>query len=140
MTILTTPTKAQSNLFEFVFGALVYVVVLGFFEEYTSILSTWSYSVTFMTGFVLQVLTMLTFGLKKKVVSFFKDRPGRKYVLMMGFFLWLILFVSKFVFLFVIESIFGQRVELSGFVGLLLIMVVMAGVKTLMERLYMRLG
>ena len=110
----------QALFQEMVLGVLLYTVVLGFFEEYTTILNTWSYSITFMAAIVLQILTYLTFLLKKRVVKDFKGKEGKKYMAAMVLGVWLILFLSKFVFLAVLDVIFGEAVEISGFVGLIL--------------------
>ena len=60
----TDPTESpKQQLFrEMVLGTLVYAVVLGFFEDYTDILNTWSYSTTFFVAIVMQILTISLFG------------------------------------------------------------------------------
>lgn len=59
------------------FGTLIYAAVLGFFEDYTNIIATWSYSVTFMVAVVMQLLTMATFALKKRVAQYFRGKQGK---------------------------------------------------------------
>lgn len=130
----------QKMFQEMVLGILVYAVVLGFFEDYTDILSTWSYSITFLTAVVMQVLTYITFQLKDVVVNRFKGREGKKYLAAMIFGVWLIMFFSKFVFLAVINFIFGEAVTLSGFVGLVLIIATMTVIKKLIDQIYLNLG
>ena len=130
----------QALFQEMVLGVLLYTVVLGFFEEYTSILNTWSYSITFMAAIVLQILTYLTFLLKKRVVKHFKGKEGKKYMAAMVLGVWLILFLSKFVFLAVLDVIFGEAVEISGFVGLILIIATMTIATKLIEMIYLKLA
>lgn len=96
-------------------GVLLYSVVLGFFNDYTDILRTTSYSTTFAVAIVLQLLTYATFAVKDLV----KNRVNNRAALVFG--VWLVLFLSKFVFLAVIDFIFGKEVEISGFIGLMLI-------------------
>ena len=114
-------------------GILVYAAVLGFFNDYTDILDTKSYSTTFLVAIVLQVLTYLTLLVKKRVASSFKHKPGagNKAGLVLG--VWLVLFLSKFVFLAAIDAIFGSSVEISGFVGLMAIIVTMTLAKELID-------
>jgi hypothetical protein len=119
--INTVESRKQQLFREMVLGTLVYAVVLGFFEDHTDILSTWSYTTTFFVAIVMQILTYMTFWLKSLVVKYFKGKEGRKYKAALVFGVWLILFLSKFVFLAVINYIFGSAVEISGFVGLMLI-------------------
>jgi hypothetical protein len=123
-----------------VLGTLLYAVVLGFFNDYTSYLYTASFSITFLAAFVMQVLTFLTFALKDRVVRWFKGRDGRfsKIGLVLG--VWLIMFLSKFVFLEVIDFIFGYTVDISGFVGLVLIVVCLTIAQQLIEYIDGRLA
>lgn len=130
----------QALFQEMVLGVLVYTVVLGFFEQYTTILNTWSYFITFMAAIVLQILTYLTFQLKKRVVKHFEGKEGKKYVAAMVFGVWLILFLSKFVFLLVLDVIFGDKVVISGFVGLILIIATMTIATKLIEMFYRKLA
>ena len=100
-----------------VVGILLYSVVLGFFNDYTDILQTRSYSVTFSVAVVMQLLTYLTFVLKDYVVRWFRRRGGPQHKVGIVFSVWLIMFLSKFVFLGVISVIFRDAVHISGFVG-----------------------
>jgi len=136
------PDKNTSQFLfrDMIFGTLVYSVVLGFFNDYTTILQTKSYSIIFAVAIVMQVLTYLTLRLKDKVIAHFKQKthPVSKYAMMLS--VWLILFFSKFVFLEVIDFIFGDTVEISGFIGLLAIILVMTIAKQLIDYIYSRLA
>ncbi len=125
---------------ETVLGILIYAVILGFFEDYTNILNTWSYSTTFFVAVVLQFLTDITFRLKSLVVCHFKGRQGKKYTAALVVGVWGILFVSKFVFLAVIDFIFGSEVEISGFVGIAIIVITMTVTKKLIDLVYVKLA
>jgi hypothetical protein len=93
-----------------------------------------------MVAVVMQVLTYLTFWLKNKVVNWHKNKKNEGRVAVMIFVVWLIMFVSKFVFLAVIDIIFGNKVEVSGFVGLVLVIITMTLVKKGIDMVYVRLG
>ncbi len=133
-------TYKQQLFSDMVLGVLVYAVVLGFFEEYTNILSTWSYSITFFAAIVMQILTYATFWLKDVIVKHFKNKEGSKYKILLVFCVWLVMFFSKFVFLFSLENIFGEAVQISGFVGLVLIIITMTVIKKLIDLGYNKLG
>jgi len=141
---MQTTNPAQSSkqqlFYDMVLGTLVYAVVLGFFEDYTDILNTWSYSTTFFVAIVMQILTYLTFWLKSLVVKYFKGKEGSMYKAALVFGVWLILFLSKFVFLAVIDFIFGSAVEISGFVGLMIIIITMTVAKQLIDVAYAKLA
>lgn len=125
---------------EIVFGTLVYSVVLGFFNDYTDMLSTKSYSATFLVAIVLQLLTVATLKLKQKAAAPFKQKQGKQYKALTVFVVWLILFFSKFVFLAVIDVLFGQAVEISGFVSLLVIIITMTICKQLIDYIFNKLA
>jgi hypothetical protein len=139
---MTTPTRsARQALFrDIVFGVLLYSVVLGFFNDYTDMLSTTSYSTTFLVAIVLQLLTLGTLWLKSWVMAWFRQRKGTKYPPGLIFSVWLIMFLSKFVFLGVIDAIFGSAVEVSGFVSIMVVIAVMMIAQQVIERFYDRLA
>jgi hypothetical protein len=137
----TDKRSARQQIFrEMVLGTLVYSVVLGFFNDYTNILHTRSYSVTFAVALVMQVLTYLTFGLESRVADWFKTKAFRHNKAVLYLSVWLILFLSKFVFLEVIDFVFGNSVEISGFIGILLIVLAMTVTKELIDYIYDRLA
>lgn len=136
----TNVTQKQKIFYDMVLGTLVYAVVLGFFEDYTMILNTWSYSTTFFVAVVMQILTYITFWLKSLVVKKFKGREGKKYLAGLIFGVWGIMFFSKFVFLAVIDIIFGPSVEISGFIGLLIVIITMTIIKKMIDMFYSKLA
>jgi hypothetical protein len=136
----SNPNPKQNLFQEMTLGILIYAVVLGFFEDYTNIISTWSYSVTFFVAIVMQILTYITFWLKSKIVNRFKGKEGKKYLAVIIFAVWMVMFFSKFVFLFVIDFIFRDSVKLSGFLGLIIIIVTMTIVKKLIDVVYIKLS
>ena len=123
-----------------VVGILLYSVVLGFFNDYTNILHTGTYSVTFVLAIVMQILTYLTFMAKDRVIDWFNSREKHKNRIWLIFSVWLVIFLSKFVFLWVIEFIFRSTVEISGFFGLLIIVVILTIAQKILEMIYNKLG
>ncbi len=121
----------QKMFREMLLGTLLYSVVLGFFNDYTDILHTGTYSTTFAVAIVLQALTYLTFGLKSQIVAWFRKKEGSKAGMI--FSVWLVMFLSKFVFLEVINIVFRGQVEISGFIGLLVIVASLTIAQKLIE-------
>ncbi len=116
-------------------GTLLYSVVLGFFNDYTHILHTTSYSTAFSLAIVMQLLTMATFWLKDVAVGRLKFNKA-----LMAFGVWFIMFSSKFVFLGVIAAIFKDDVQLSGFIGLMAIIIVLTITQKVIELIEKRLA
>ena len=133
--------NTKQELFKNMFvGILLYTVVLGFFYDYTDIVHTGTYSVTFMVAVVMQILTYLTFTLKDRVINWFKAKGESYNKLALALSIWAIMFFSKFVFLGAISVIFKDEVEISGFIGLLLIIACMTIAQKLVEIVYEKLG
>lgn len=121
-------------------GTLLYSVVLGFFNDYTDVLHTSSYSVTFALAFVMQILTALTFAAKDAVKRRFHGRPGKRATVALVVGVWLVLFLSKFVFLYVVELVFRAQVQIDGFFGIFLLVAVLTVLQRLAELVDRRLG
>ena len=135
-----TFSKKQTVFREMVLGTLIYAVVLGFFNDYTSILNTKSYSTTFLVAVVMQILTYSTLFLKKGVTDKFRNKSGKWNKIALVISVWLVLFLSKFVFLAAIDFIFGSYVEISGFVGLIAIILTMTVAKELIDYIFGKLA
>jgi hypothetical protein len=121
-------------------GTLIYAVVLGFFNDYTSIVQANSFSTIFFASVVLQILTYYTFALKKLLLARLKDREGAWYTLLRFFCLWLIMFLSKFVFVWVIDLIFGDAINIYGFFGILAVVASATVIAKLADYIFARLG
>ncbi len=133
--------KSKQKIYrEIILGILLYSVVLGFFNDYTNILHTGTYSVTFAVAIVMEMLTYLTFLLKDLIVDRFKDKEGKIYRYAMFFSVWLVLFLSKFVFLEVIAIVFRSEVKIKGFVGLLIIVICLTAAEKIVNLIDKRLG
>lgn len=121
-------------------GTLIYAVVLGFFNDYTSIVEARSFSTIFLASVVLQILTSLAFLLKGKIIKWLQNRPRAIYRVLMFFCVWLVMFVSKFVFVWVIDQIFGDNMNINGFFGILLIVVTVTLIHKLANKIFILLG
>lgn len=133
-------TQKQQLFTEILAGALIYSVVLGFFNDYTDILYTSSYSVTFMAAILMQSLVYPTFKLKGVIARWFKQKSGRHNKVAMVFSVWAVMFFSKFVFLGALNFAFGESIEISGFIGLVAIIVSATILTKLSVLAYKRLG
>lgn len=116
-------TQKQVVFRDMILGILAYAVVLGFFVDYTDIVQTTSYSTTFAVAVVMQVLTYVTLILKDKILAVIKNKYRIMHKGILAFVIWFIVFVSKFIYLAVIDVLFGESVEISGFVGLMAVII-----------------
>lgn len=125
---------------EIFIGTLLYVVVLGFFNDYTSVVFAKSISTIFFASLVLEVLTYLAFKLKSQIISWLKDRDGRAYQILMFFSVWLIMFLSKFVFIWTLDRLFGDYISVEGFFGILLVVLCVTVTHKLAYKIFDMLG
>lgn len=133
--------NSKQILFKELFvGTLIYAVVLGFFNDYTSIVDARSFSTIFYAAFVLEVLTYLAFLLKGSIISWLKDRSGLAYKFLMFFCVWLVMFLSKFVFISTVDMIFGSNINIYGFFGILYIVISVTLSHKLADKVFLSLG
>ena len=102
-------------------GTLIYSVVLAFFNDYSDVVYAKSFSTIFLAAMILELLTYLAFEIKGVIVRRLKNREGTSYRFLMLFCIWLLMFSSKFVFIWVIDFIFGTSITINGFFGILLL-------------------
>lgn len=133
--------NSRQLFFEEMFvGTLIYAVALGFFNDYTHIVEADSFSTIFLASFVLQVLTYYTFALKRSVISLIKDRSGALFGFLRFFSVWLIMFLSKFVFVWVVDLIFGDTINIYGFFGILAVVATVTIATKLKDLIFVKIG
>lgn len=133
--------NSRQLLFKEIFvGTLIYAVVLGLFNDYTSIVYARSFSTIFYASIVLEILTYLAFMLKGKIVAWLIHKEGLIYRILMFFFVWLVMFLSKFVFIWVIDMIFGNNININGFFGILAIALTVTIIHKLADKIFISFG
>lgn len=125
---------------EFFVGTLIYAVTLGFFNDYTSVVYARSFSWVFYASLVLQLLTMLAFWLKNQIIRWLRGRKGAAYTFLMFFCAWLVMFVSKFVFVWGIDLIFSDNIDINGFFGILAVVACVTIVHKFADWAFVKLG
>ncbi len=140
--------KAKNNAFtssqllfqEIFIGTLIYVAVLGLINDYTSIVYAKSFSTIFFASIVLEILTYLAFKLKGQIIAWLKGRQGAVYRILMLFCVWLVMFLSKFVFIWVLDLMFGSYINIHGFFGILAIVLCVTIIHKLAYYIFKKLG
>jgi hypothetical protein len=140
MTQLQHFSNRQVLFKELFVGALIYAVVLGFLDDYTGIVKAKSFSTIFFSATVLQVLTIGAFILKKRFVAYFKAHKGSWAKVGMIFSVWLVMFLSKFVFIGALDLVFGSYISINGFFGILLVVVLVTVIHKLADYIFNKLA
>lgn len=141
MAIKNNTFNSKQLVFQEIFiGTLIYAVVLGFFNDYTSIVEAKSFSTIFFASVVLECLTFLAIKLKGVIVSLLKGRKEVFYRVLMVISVWLIMFLSKFVFIWALDAVFGSYISINGFFGILAVVVCVTVIHKLAYRAFSILG
>lgn len=125
---------------ELFIGSLIYAAVLGLFNDYTPVVDAKSFSTIILASIVLEALTYLAFLLKKKIIAWLKNRQGAIYRILMFFCVWLIMFLSKFVFIWTLDLLFGNYINIQGFFGILYVVLGVTMIHKLAYYVFRNLG
>ncbi len=133
--------SGRQLLFQELFiGTLIYAVVIGFLNDYTTIVSAKSFSTIFFASVVLELLTALAFALKKRIIAWLSDRDGALYLALKLFCVWLVMFLSKFIFIWALDVIFEGYIAIHGFFGILLVVLSVTVIHRLAYMVFSKLG
>ncbi len=118
---------------------LLYIVILNLFAEYSDAFYFETFTVTILTAIVLKAFLILIMSLEHRVTSYYKKKEGKIYKYLNIISAFLILFLSKFVILEAIDIIFRHRVDIYGFIPLVVLIITMIAARKLMEFVYKNL-
>jgi hypothetical protein len=136
----TSFTKGQLAFQELFIGTFIYAAVLGFFNDYTNIVTAKSFSTIFYSAIILELLTYLAFQLKSQLIGWLQDKEGAIYRVLMFFSVWLVMFLSKFVFIWVLDVVFGDYISIHGFFGILFVVLCVTIIHKFAFYIFIKLG
>jgi hypothetical protein len=120
-----TITRGQLVYVGWTMTLLAYITVLNLWVEFNPSVVIDSFVISIATAVVLLALLVLILGLEHRVKHWFSLREGSVYRVLGTFSTLLILFLSKFVILEVVDIIFGEHVELGHFVDVLILVLLL---------------
>ena len=127
--------KSLMVFFSWTKDILIYVIVLNFFVEYNPLMIIDSFTLSIFTAILLKILLDLILKLEHKVVDVFKANKVLRI-----FFVWLILFGSKFLILEFVNFVFGEHVTLGKFWDVFLLALTLLLVRQAVQWIYQSLG
>ena len=131
-----TVTPAQERFMSWASDVLVYTVVLNFFVEYADAIVIDSFTISLLTAIVMKVLLDLLTMAEHRVSHFFA-----RFNKLLGYAsMWVVLFLSKFIILEVIDVIFGDHVELGKFLDVVALVLSLMIVRAVVAKAYESLG
>jgi len=128
-------TRGQMIFFSWTKDVLIYVVVLNLFVEYSPQVIIDSFPLSIFTAILLKVLLEIIMTLEHKVADVFKANKVLRI-----FFVWLILFSSKFLILEFVNIVFGEHVALGKFWDVFLLAFTLLLVRKIIQWIYQGLG
>ena len=142
---MNTPEPTRLNRKQIIFkdlarGTLLWACVLRFFNDYSDIVYARSFSYLFLAATVLAILVILTLTAKKRALSSFNKQNTLLDNVPAILGTWLILFLSKFVFIGVIDILFAGTVTIYGFFNIAIVVLIATVVQRLAEYVFIQLG
>lgn len=138
------PSDRQRTFARYFVGALIDLVVLGLFNEYSDKVHVYDFTTLLLASIVLQFLLKWTIIAEHHVLSYFAGKTGFAWKSLKIFVAWLILFGSKFVILEALALAFGDLVQFHGLfhgiVWLIIVVVVMLVAEEIVVRFYRKLA
>ena len=119
---------------------MIYTVVLNLFVEYAEAIRIDSFTISILTAILLKTMLMIVGRFEHRVQHYFERKEGTLFRILGYVVIFLILFLSKFLILEVVNLVFGDRVELGHFVQLVVLIVTMIVARQIAEWIYRRLG
>ena len=135
-----TITKQQDIFISWSKDILIYILVLNLFVEYNSKIVIDSFTISIFTAIVLKILLDIILKFEHVVGDFYKARPGKISNFLRIISTWVILFLSKFLILEVIDLIFGEHVELGKFLDVIVLVISLMVAREVFQRIYLALG
>jgi hypothetical protein len=132
------PSNKQRLFIRYFTAILVDLVVLNLFVEYSGYVFIDSFTISLLAAVLLQVLLKLTIALEHRVAAYFNAKKGGFARFMRFFTAWLILFGSKFVILEALAITFGDKVQFTGPINGLVILIAVIIVMLVVEELIVR--
>jgi hypothetical protein len=137
---LRTVTPAQERFTSWVSDVLIDIVVLNLFVEFAHTVVIDSFAISILTALLLKLMVDAVKGLEQRVSAYFAAKPGTVSKILRVVAVWLILFLSKFVILEVVNFVFGDHVELGSFIEIVAIVIAMLAANAALQTAYQKLG
>lgn len=123
---------------QFLMDVLTYILVLNLAAELVDNIKMEHFSISIFVAVVLKLIMNAIQYLEHEIQHFFCVRLERK--IMGAFFMWLVVFSSKFLFLWLDDVIFGENVELGYIWEILILSAVLIITEKLNRILFYKLG
>jgi hypothetical protein len=135
LAVAASPTKRQMIFFSWTKDVLIYIIVLNLFVEYNPKIIIDSFTISIFTAILLKILLEVILKFEHRVAAALEA-----YKVLRIFFVWLILFGSKFLILEIVDFVFGDHVELGKFLDVIVLVIALMVAREVFQRIYLALG
>ena len=136
--VIPTPTKLQWWFGWFLSDILTYVVILNLGAELFEVLYVELFSTTLWAALILKIvldfLQWVAFKCKNSILRC----TGRTSVSLIG--VWIVMFLSKFLLLWINDNIFGDKLDLGGYLSIMVISGTMVFFQQFIRYFYVAIG
>ena len=119
---------------------LVDIVVLNLFVEFVHTVVIDSFYISILTAVLLKLMVDAVKGLEQAVSAYFAAKPGAAWRTVRVVAVLVILFLSKFLILEVVNFVFRDHVELGSFIEVAAIVVTMLAANFILQGVYQKLA
>ena len=133
-------TPAQERFITWVSEVLVDIVVLNLYVEFVHTIVIDSFYISILTAVLLKLMVDAVKGLEQAVSAYFAAKPGGAWRTVRVVAVLLILFLSKFLILEVVNFVFRDHVELGSFIEVAAIVVTMLAANFILQGVYQTLA
>jgi len=137
---LITITNAQRRFASWMTDVLVYTVVLNLFVEWVPGVEIESFTISIFTAVVLKLLLDLILRYEHVTGAWFDRHEGAVWRALGAVAAIAILFFSKFIILEVIDTVFGDEVDLGHIFEVVLLVIALIATQRAFAWIYARLG
>jgi hypothetical protein len=137
---LQTMSPAQARFLSWVSEVLVDIVVLNLFVEFVHTIVIDSFAISILTALLLKLMVDAVKGLEHAVSASLAAKEGAAWKPLRFVAVWLILFLSKFVILELVNVVFGDHVELGSFIEVAAVVVTMLAANAALQGIYRALA
>ncbi len=139
-----TPNNRQRLYVRYFTAILIDLAVLNLFAEHWERVQVNSFTLSLLAAILLQLLLKATLAVEHRVAAYFHDKAGLGWKAGRLLSAWSILFLSKFVMLWVINFSFGDSIHFAGphhgVLAFIVVIVVMLLAEEVFVRLYRKLA
>ena len=142
--MLSAPSYKQQIFLKYFSFTLMDLIVLNIFAEYWDKVNITSFGVSLFIAITLQILLKMTIALEHRISNYMKSNEKLDKKILHIFTTWFILFVSKFVMLWILQLIFADSIVFSGayhgVVAFIVLVIAILAAEYILTRIYKALA